>query len=70
MPLISSQKLSKGGSHITEEELSAELVVDGKRIPVNQFVQNVFVGIVSGVLESIHGVDDDWKIAELTLKRE
>ncbi|MGZ4901602.1 MAG: hypothetical protein ACXV5F_01030 [Halobacteriota archaeon] len=44
-------------------------MVDGKRIPVNQFVQDVFVGIVSGVLDSIHGVDEEWTVAELTLKR-
>ena len=64
------KKPSKGGSLITGEEASAELVVDGKRIPVNQFVQNVFVGIITGVLDSIHGVEEDWKVTELILKRE
>ncbi len=66
----SSQKQFKGGSRITEEEPSAKLVVDGKQIPVNQFVQNVFIGIISGVLDSIHGVDEEWKVTELIIKRE
>jgi hypothetical protein len=45
----------------------AELIVDGKRIPINQFVQDVFAGIISGVLLSIHGVGDDWKLAEVKI---
>jgi hypothetical protein len=47
----------------------AELIVDGKRIPINQFVQDVFAGIISGVLLSIHGVTDDWKLAEVKITR-
>jgi len=46
-----------------------ELIVDGKRVPTNQFVQDVFAGIISGVLVSIHGVEDDWKLAEVKITR-
>ncbi|HYA32528.1 MAG TPA: hypothetical protein VEG65_00820 [Candidatus Bathyarchaeia archaeon] len=47
-----------------------ELKVDGKQIPINQFVQDVFAGIISGVLVSIHGVNEDWKLAEVKLSRD
>ncbi|MGB9371171.1 MAG: hypothetical protein WCB79_04485 [Halobacteriota archaeon] len=47
----------------------AELIVDGERVPTNQFVQDVFAGIISGVLLSIHGVRDDWKLAEVKITR-
>ncbi|MEI7826479.1 MAG: hypothetical protein WCI87_01590 [Euryarchaeota archaeon] len=43
--------------------------MDGKRIPINQFVQDVFAGVIGGVLLSIHGVNDDWKLAEVTITR-
>jgi len=38
-------------------------------VPTNQFVQNVFAGIIGGVLDHIHGVDYDWKTVEITIKR-
>jgi hypothetical protein len=47
----------------------AELIVDGERVPTNQFVQDIFAGIISGVLLSIHGVRDDWKLAEVKITR-
>jgi hypothetical protein len=46
-----------------------ELIVDGKRVPINQFVQDIFAGIIGGVLLSIHGVGDDWKLAEVKITR-
>ena len=42
-------------------------MVDGKRIPINQFVQDVFAGVIGGVLLSIHGVNVDWKLAEVKI---
>jgi hypothetical protein len=63
-----SWKLSNGGSHITDQEQLTELIVDGKRIPINQFVQDVFAGVIGGVLMSIHGIEDDWKLAEIKIK--
>ncbi|MGA2884317.1 MAG: hypothetical protein ABSE80_04085 [Halobacteriota archaeon] len=47
----------------------AELIVNGKRVPINQFVQDIFAGIISGVLLSIHGVEDDWKLVEVKITR-
>jgi hypothetical protein len=47
----------------------AELIVNGKRVPINQFVQDIFAGIISGVLLSIQGVEDDWKLVEVKITR-
>jgi hypothetical protein len=44
-----------------EERLKAELVVDGKAIPMNHFTQVVMEKVVSGVAESLKGVDPQWK---------
>jgi hypothetical protein len=59
-----------GGSRITNQDLlTSELIVDGKKVPINQFVQNVLAGIIGGVLDYIHSVDYDWKVVEITIKR-
>jgi hypothetical protein len=47
----------------------AELIVDGKRIAINQFVQEVFAGVTGGILSLIHGVQDDWTFAEIKITR-
>jgi hypothetical protein len=49
--------------------MKVELVVDGKRIPLNNFVQKVFCNVVSALISALKGVDENWKEVEIRLTR-
>jgi hypothetical protein len=49
--------------------LAVKLVVDGKEIPINEFVCAMLAGSVSGAVTTLHGVSEDWKKIELKIER-
>ncbi len=52
---------------MNETELKIE--VDGKNIPTNEFVRKFLCNTLSGALESLHGVNKDWKDIKINIKR-
>jgi len=51
------------------EETDIVLEVDGKKIPMNDFVKKILSGMVKGSIETLHGVGEDWKSANIRLNR-
>ena len=51
------------------EKAEIVLEVDGKNIPMNDFVRKILSGMIAGSIESLHGVSDDWKTVNISLKR-
>jgi len=51
------------------DDVDLVLEVDGKKIPMNDFVRKILCGMIAGSIGSLHGVGDDWKIVNLNLKR-
>jgi hypothetical protein len=49
--------------------MELELIVDGKDIPMNRFVEKIIEGINAGVVQSLEGVDENWKELNLTISR-
>ena len=49
--------------------MELEIIIDGKYIPINNFVQRIIAKVVSGAIESLDGVEEDWKDLTLTLTR-
>ncbi len=45
------------------------LEIDGKEIPMNDFVRKILFGMVKGAVETLRGVEEDWKTVNVTLKR-
>lgn len=45
------------------------LEIDGKKIPMNDFVKKILFGMIKGSIETLHGVGDDWKTVTINLKR-
>ncbi len=45
------------------------LELDGKSIPMNDFVKNILSGMITGSVNSLHGFEDDWKTLNITIKR-
>jgi hypothetical protein len=50
--------------------LKVKLVVDGKAIPMNHFTQEIMEKVVSGVAESLQGVDPQWKKMAVEVERD
>jgi hypothetical protein len=48
-------------------EISLE--VDGKDIPMNDFVKKIIFGMILGSIGTLRDVDSDWKSVKLILKR-
>lgn len=49
--------------------MDIELIVDGKDIPMNRFVEKMIAGVMAGVVQSLDGVDEDWQDLTLTISR-
>lgn len=49
--------------------METELIVDGEKIPMNEFVQKILGSMVGGVVETLHGVESEWTEVSLTIKR-
>lgn len=51
------------------EEIDIVLEIDGKIIPLNDFVKKILSGMIKGSIETLHGIGDDWKTANIKLKK-
>ncbi len=51
------------------EDADIVLEVDGKNIPMNDFVRKILCGMITGSVEALRGVGDDWKTIKISLKR-
>ena len=51
------------------DDVDIVLEVDGRRIPMNDFVRKILCGMVSGSVGALRGVGDDWRTIEIRLKR-
>jgi len=49
--------------------METELIVDGEKVPINEFVQKILGKMVGGAVETLHGVEGEWKEVSLTIKR-
>jgi hypothetical protein len=49
--------------------LELKLVIDGKEIPLNEFVNNILTGTMVGAVTSLRGVRDDWKKIEVEITK-
>ena len=50
--------------------MKVRLVVDGTTIPMNHFTQEIMEKVVSGVAESLRGVDPQWKRMVVEVERD
>ncbi len=49
--------------------LGAKLLVDGKEIGLNEFVEKFLTGMVSGAVTSLRGVKSDWEKIEIIVEK-
>ncbi len=49
--------------------MGLKLVVDGKEIPLNEFVSKLMAGTIVGAVTSLKGIRDDWRKIELEITK-
>jgi hypothetical protein len=49
--------------------LGLKLKVDGKEIPLNEFVEKIISGTVTGAVTSLRGIKEDWKKIEIEIEK-
>lgn len=49
--------------------MSLKLRVDGKEIPLNEFVEKILSGTIVGAVTSLKGVKDDWEKIEIEISQ-
>jgi hypothetical protein len=47
--------------------MDMNLRVDGKEIPLNEFVEKILGGTVVGAVTSLRGIKEDWKKIEIEI---
>jgi hypothetical protein len=52
-----------------KSELSLKLKVDGKEIPLNEFVEKMLGGTITGAVTTLRGIKDDWKKIEIEIQQ-
>ena len=49
--------------------MSIKLKVDGKEIPLNEFVEKILSGTITGAVTSLRGIKEDWKKIEIDIQQ-
>jgi hypothetical protein len=49
------------------EDMGLKLVVDGKEIPLNEFVEKILNGTIVGAVTSLRGIKENWKKIEIEI---
>jgi hypothetical protein len=47
--------------------MSIKLLVDGKEIPLNEFVAKLMSGTIVGAVTSLKGIKEDWGTIEIKI---
>ena len=47
--------------------MGMKLLVDGREVPLNEFVEKILSGTIIGALTSLRGIKEDWKKIEIEL---
>jgi hypothetical protein len=56
-------------SNLEVDYVELKLVIDGKEIPLNEFVSNILTGMMVGAVTSLRGVREDWKKIEVEITK-
>ena len=49
--------------------MEMKLVIDGKEIPLNEFVSKILIGTIAGAVTSLRGIREDWKKIEVEITK-
>ena len=49
--------------------MGMKLKVDGKEIPLNEFVEKILNGMIVGAVASLRGIREDWEKIEIEVTK-
>jgi len=49
--------------------METKLIVDGKEIPLNEFVSKIIGGTMVGAVTSLRGIKEDWRRIEVEVTK-
>ena len=49
--------------------MGMKLLVDGKEVPLNEFVEKILNGTIVGAVTSLRGIKEDWKKIEIEISK-
>ena len=49
--------------------MELKLVIDGKEVPLNEFVNKILTGTIVGAVTSLRGIREDWKKIEVEITK-
>ena len=49
--------------------MSIRLLIDGREIPLNEFVEKILSGTIVGAVTALRGIKEDWKKIEIEVSR-
>ncbi len=50
--------------------MKIELSVDGRKIPMNEFVQKIVGNAIQAMIETLHDVDGKWKEISINIEKD
>ncbi len=51
------------------ENIDIALEIDGNDVPMNDFVKKILCGMITGSIETLRGVRDDWKTVNIKISK-
>jgi hypothetical protein len=49
--------------------MGMKLMIDGKEIPLNEFVEKILSGTIVGAVTALRGIKEDWKKIEVEISK-
>ena len=49
--------------------MGMKLLIDGKEIPLNEFVEKILSGTIVGAVTALRGIKEDWKKIEIEISK-
>jgi hypothetical protein len=65
--VVFERLLPSESDFVVVNSLGMKLRVDGKDIPLNEFVEKIMQGVVVGGVTSLRGIKEDWKKIEIEI---
>lgn len=50
--------------------MKIELSVDGRRIPMNDFVQKIVINVIKAMVETLHTINSEWKEISIHIEKD
>ncbi len=55
---------------IRRKKMKIELLVDGRKVPMNDFVQKIVVNVIKAMVETLHTIDSGWKEISIHIEKD